>query len=278
MILPGREQKTLLSTRCPWPDNSVWFARFWTLGPEMAWERKGLKSRGWVDLVCDVTPMSLCYLIKETAIGNDLSPSLLMTKKSKELQGFCLLDSVWILEDVPPHPRKKWWIFRNLQVQLPRLNRPLDNNELDNLYRHDITNVSQRRIKWMSKSVLEITLRLDLSDVVFSTVRGVEFHQLKKHDHQDAVGWREKKASGSPVVLRYSQAVDALILLQSVLQQYLCMKSSFPPIILEDICSESRSWYHDVTQDVTSSRSDDIIAITCAVPRHSWGCLALRRW
>ena len=46
-----------------------------------------------------------------------------------------------------------------------------------------------------------------------------------------------RKANGSPVVLWYSQTIDALILLRSVLQQYLEMKSSFPPIILEDICS-----------------------------------------
>lgn len=37
---------------------------------------------------------------------------------------------------------------------------------------------------------------------------------------------REKK--GSPMVLWYSQAIDALILLPSVLQQYLKMKSSSP--------------------------------------------------
>ena len=37
---------------------------------------------------------------------------------------------------------------------------------------------------------------------------------------------REKKCS--PMVLWYSQAIDALILLPSVLQQYLRMKSSFP--------------------------------------------------
>lgn len=87
---------------------------------------------------------------------------------------------------------------------------------------------------------------------------------------------RERKAGakGSAVVLWYSQAIDALRLLPGVLQQYLKMKSSFPSI-QEGICSVKRSWYHDVMQDVTSNSSDDIIAITCAVPGRSWGWLAV---
>lgn len=77
------------------------------------------------------------------------------------------------------------------------------------------------------------------------------------------------KAVQSPAVSWHSQAIDALILLQSVLQQYLKMKSPFPPVMLEDICSARGSQYHDVTEDMTSCGSGDVIATTCAVPGHS---------
>lgn len=80
-----------------------------------------------------------------------------------------------------------------------------------------------------------------------------------------------EESKGSAVDLWYSRAIDALILLERVLQQYLKMRSSFPPVIHESICSAKRLWYHDVTQDMTSISSDDIIAITCAMPNHPWG-------
>lgn len=53
IILPGREQKPLLSAGCPWADNSVWFARFWTFALETIWERHILPSRGAAGLMRD---------------------------------------------------------------------------------------------------------------------------------------------------------------------------------------------------------------------------------
>lgn len=38
IMLPGREQKPLPSAGCPWADNSVWFARFWTFASETIWD------------------------------------------------------------------------------------------------------------------------------------------------------------------------------------------------------------------------------------------------
>lgn len=74
IIFPSREQKTLLSKLCPWADNSVWFAPFWTLA---FWDALG-KKKYWnhvdqqtyfISSWCHFTVMCLAGLNKRQIAG-----------------------------------------------------------------------------------------------------------------------------------------------------------------------------------------------------------------